>query len=105
LEPGISFPLLPNLDLRAGPGVHLFFGEGSLDNDSQSYSKAGLDAWYGLSLAVLPSHLGSRVLFSLLGRVYFASSVDLPKLSRRIPIIDNSFLLTIGYEWNVGGAR
>jgi len=107
LEPGISFPLFPNLDLRAGPGVHLFFGEGSLGNDSQSYSysKVGLDAWCGLSLAVLPSHFGSRVLFSLLGRVYFASSVDLPQLSRRIPVIDNSFVLMIGYELNVGGSR
>ena len=106
-EPGASFTLLPNLDLRAGPGLHLLvgdasFGSGGLNGPAQSYSDWAVDAWAGLSLAVLPSHFGSRVLLSLIGRVYFGSSVDLPQLSRRVPIIDNSFLLVVGYEWNLG---
>jgi hypothetical protein len=103
LEPGVSFRLAPALDLRLSPGIHLLAGSASANgsSSSSSFSMLGYSAGASLTYAFWGAGSGARWLAGLSARLYFASSADLPGLSRKVPVADDSFILFLGREWQL----
>jgi hypothetical protein len=92
------------LELHAGPGLHYLTGTAQIEDDSHgilqsaSYSKLSPALFASLQTAFLPFRNGLRFLAGVEARVYFASSVDLPDFSRRVPIMNDCFSIFLGVE-------
>jgi hypothetical protein len=102
LEAGVDLRLLPDLDLRVGPGIHYFFGSVGDVASNASFTKATPDVFASLSYSFIAAARAPRFVAGVEARGYFGSSVDLPDVGRTVPLANTYFGAFLGIELPFG---
>jgi hypothetical protein len=106
LDAGLALRLTRSLELRAGPGLHLLWGNGTFNSpphsstqpSSASFSVASPTLFTSVSSSFISIRHGPRFVLGAEAHVYFLSSVDLPELGRKVPAANVSFGVFLGFE-------
>jgi hypothetical protein len=104
LEAGATIHMTPSIELHAGPGIHVLFGNSAAEirsgeeSNSSFFGRVSPTLFASVTTSILPFRSGFRFLLGAEARAYFATTVDAPDLSRRVPVANTSFAVFFGGE-------